>query len=319
MMLTANQDWWGGTPGLQEIMTIFHATNRDLVSSYEYNRVDAIITRELNAAQYRSGVSTLNITYRTRQLETLLFNNASYELQDVKVRKAIRFAINIEGLVNSSYLGMVSRSDTLMPQGTWMQGGVSSVLRQDVQRARALLAEAGWGNPNQDGVLTKVIDGGAKKLSLSFIVYDDGGDGARLSTAQQIAGMLSNVGIEARVISLPFADAQARLKAGSYNLALAAFSMDAVPDPGFLLISGNTANFMRYRSENMDKLFEGLRSALTKEKYTQKLYEIQARFVEDCPFVSLYYRNGAIITRQMFSTSRDLREPDILRGIEEVR
>lgn len=200
-----------------------------------------------------------------------------------------------------------------------MQGGVSSILRQDVERAKNLLAEAGWGNPNEEGILTQVIGGKAKKLSLSFIVYDENGDGARLSTAQQIAGMLHNVGIEARVINLPFSDAQARLKAGSYDLALAAFSMDAVPDPGFLLISGNTGNFMRYASDNMDKLFTQLRAALTREEYTQKLYEIQARFVEDCPFVSLYYRNGAIITRQMFSDARDLREPDILRGIEGSR
>ena len=42
---------------------------------------------------------------------------------------------------------------------------------------------------------------------------------------------------------------------------------------------------------------------------------IQAQFVEDCPLVSLYYRNGAIITRDMFTAARDLREPDVLRGI----
>lgn len=314
MMLTSNPDWWGGTLRIDEIMTIFHANNSDLVSSYEYNRVDAIMTRALNAAQYRSGVSTLNISYRTKQLETLLFSYRSYELEDAKVRKAIRFAINIESLANGSYMGMVIRSDTLMPVGTWMQGGVSSTLRQDTARARALLAEAGWGDPNEDGILTKMIDGKRKVLSLNMIVYDEGSDGARLATAHQIVVMLKEVGIEARVTSLPFADAQARLKAGNFDLAMVAFNMDAVPDPGFLLISGNTGNYMRYKSERMDQLFKELRTTMDKEKYIQKLYEIQAQFVEDCPLVSLYYRNGAIITRTMFTNARDLREPDVLRG-----
>lgn len=315
LMLTVNPEWWGGSLRLSEIMTVFHASQGDLMSSYEFNRVDAIVTRALNAAQYRSGVSTLNISYRTKQLETLLFNYKSYELEDPKVRKAIRFAINIETLAGSSYMGMVTRSDTLMPTGTWMQGGVRSVLRQDVERARQLLAEAGWGDPDEKGILTKMIDGTRKKLSLGFIVYDEGSDGARLSAAQQIAGMLKNVGIEARVTLLPFSEAQAKLKAGSFNLALAAFSMDSVPDPGFLLISGNTGNYMRYKSDRMDQLFKELRATLDKEEYIQKLYEIQAQFVEDCPLVSLYYRNGAIITRTMFSNARDLREPDPLRGI----
>ncbi len=315
MMLTANQDWWGGSLQIEDIMAVFHAGNSDLVSSYEYNRVDAILTRALNAAQYRSGVSTLNIPYRTKQLETLLFSYRSYELEDAKVRKAIRFAINIESLANGSYMGMVIRSDTLMPVGTWMQGGVSSTLRQDTARARTLLAEAGWGDPNEGGILTKMIDGKRKVLSLNMVVYDEGSDGARLSTAQQIAMMLMDVGIEARVTSLPFSDAQARLKAGNFDLALAAFNMDAVPDPGFLLISGNTGNYMRYKSERMDQLFKELRATMDKEMYIQKLYEIQAQFVEDCPLVSLYYRNGAIITRTMFTNARDLREPDVLRGI----
>ncbi len=315
LMLTANTAWWGGSLQLDEIMTIFHASQADLMNSYEFNRVDAILTRALNAAQYRSGVSTLNISYRTKQLETLLFNYQSYELADVKVRKAIRFAINIESLAGGSYMSMVTRSDTLMPTGTWMQGGVRSVLRQDTERARALLAEAGWSDPNEDGILTKMIDGTRKKLSLSFIVYDEGSDSARMAAAQQIASMLKTVGIEARVTVLPFSQAQAKLKAGTFDLALVAFNMDAVPDPGFLLISGNTGNYMRYKSERMDKLFSDLRSTLDRDAYMLKLYEIQAQFVEDCPLVSLYYRNGAIITRTMFTNARDLREPDPLRGI----
>ena len=317
MLLSANPNWRGGSLRLQEIMTVFHEGNNDLVSSYEYNRVDAIVTRSLNAAQYRSGVSTLNIPYRTKQLETLLFNYRSYELEDIRVRKAIRFAINIESMANSSYMGMVSRSDTLMPVGTWMQGGVSSTLRQDVDRAGSLLADAGWGDPNEDGILTKMINGKRKVLSLSLIVYDEGSDGARLSTAQQIEMMLGEVGIDARVISSSFSEAQAKLKAGSFDLALVAFNMDSVPDPGFLLISGNTGNYMRYKSERMDQLFTQLRETMGREEYIQKLYEIQAQFVEDCPLVSLYYRNGAIITRNMFTNARDLREPDVLRGTED--
>ena len=53
MLLSGYAGWWNGTPSVSEIMTIFHVTNRELISSYEYNRVDAILTRPLTAAQYR--------------------------------------------------------------------------------------------------------------------------------------------------------------------------------------------------------------------------------------------------------------------------
>ena len=32
--------------------------------------------------------------------------------------------------------------------------------------------------------------------------------------------------------------------------------------------------------------------------------------------ICLFFRNGAVITRRMYTTARNLREPDPLRGIE---
>ena len=124
------------------------------------------------------------------------------------------------------------------------------------------------------------------------------------------------VGIECKVETLTFADVKARLKAGNYDLAIAAFNMDAAPDPGFMLISGNTANYMRYNSKKMDSLFTTLRKSLDFNTYSQTLQEIQQLYWEDCPFICLYYRNGAILTRKMFTDARDVREPEVLRGVE---
>ena len=44
--------------------------------------------------------------------------------------------------------------------------------------------------------------------------------------------------------------------------------------------------------------------------------EIQSLFLEDCPFVCLYYRMGNVVTRFMYTTARDVREYELLRGIE---
>ena len=126
------------------------------------------------------------------------------------------------------------------------------------------------------------------------------------------------MGVECKVETLTYSDAKARLKAGNFDLALAAFNMDTAPDPGFLLISGNTGNYMRYNNKEMDKLFTTLRSnaCLDKNAYAGTLQQIQTLFWQDCPFVCLYYRNGSILTRKMFTDARDVREPEILRGVE---
>ncbi len=316
LWLSVNSAWWGGKPAITEISAMFHATNRELISSYEYNRVDAIVTRSMTAAQYRSGVSSLNLSYRTKQLETLMMNHRSYELADVKVRKAIRAALNLDGIMQNAYMGMAMRTDTPLPSGTWTYFGSDTAYRQNLDLANQLLDEAGWVDSNEDGIRDMVRDGKTVKLSLRFYAYEEQDNSVRANVAAQIASQLAAVGIEARLDMMTFKEVREKLEAGSFDLCMASFNMDMTPDPGFLLISGNTGNYARYNSKAMDKLFTELRAAVTKEAYQNKLFEIQALFTEDCPFLCLSYRSGAILTRRMFTRTRDIREPEVLKGIE---
>jgi ABC-type transport system substrate-binding protein len=109
---------------------------------------------------------------------------------------------------------------------------------------------------------------------------------------------------------------EAKLKAGSYALALVSYAMDVCPDPGFILMKGNTGNYVRYKSEKMDNLCKSLRTQVTQEGFRQKLMEIQTLFYEDCPFLCLYWRTGTVVSRYMYTTNRDVREYQLLRGIQ---
>ena len=44
--------------------------------------------------------------------------------------------------------------------------------------------------------------------------------------------------------------------------------------------------------------------------------EIQSLFAEDCPFICMYYRMGNVLSRNMYTTCRDVREYELLRGVE---
>ncbi|NLJ64737.1 MAG: peptide ABC transporter substrate-binding protein [Christensenellaceae bacterium] len=317
LILSANESWWRGKPKLSSIMAIFHVANRELISSFEYNRVDAIITRSLTAAQYRSSSSSLNMTYRTKQLETLLMNTRARELGDIRVRKAIRYAINIPDILNSVYMDMAQRTDTPMMPGTRYYNEEHEKFQFDPEKAKQLLSEAGWEDSDDDGIRDTVINGEKANLSLRFIVYEEPDNSVRMMAANTIASMLQNVGIATRIDLLSYDDARARLKASNFDLALAAFNMDMVPDPGFLLMTNNTCNYMRYSSDIMDRLFETLRKTMDKDEYRNVLFQIQSLFADDCPFMCLYYRKGAVLTRRLFTDARDIREPEVLRGIAE--
>lgn len=320
LYLSANENWWDGAPAVKNINVLFSETNKDLITDYEFNLLDAAITRSASAGQYRTGLTNLNITYRTRQLETILMNDHknSFPLNDVRVRKAIRYALDLDAIVNSVYMGMAQRTDTPIPSGIWLYND-SITHEYNPEKAKALLAEAGWVESlDDDDVLDKVVDGEMKRLRLAVHVYEEQTNSVRVQVANQIVSYLAAVGIEGHVEIESFASISNRLKNRNYDICIAAYQMDVIPDPGFLLMSANTGNYFGYKSSAMDSLFKQFRKEQDEFHFQQLLYQIQQQFYDDCPFICMHYRSGALLTRKVFTTVRDVREPEILRGIESV-
>lgn len=318
LYLSAFEKWHEPTPFVKEINVLFKETNREVITEYEFNRVDAAITRSASAGQYQTSLTNLNITYRTRQLETLQLNRSAFPLEDVNIRKAIRYAIDLDGICNLIYMGMAQRTDTPLPSGTWMYRDNDSAHVYNPEKARQLLKEAGWSYLDDDEILDKVVGDAVKHLQLRIHVYEEQDNSVRVQVAHMISDDLKAVGINAPVHTESFASIAERLQNRNYDMCIAAFQMDVAPDPGFLLMSANTGNYTGYRSSQMDKLFKELRTATDQSTYQNLLYQIQDLFIEDCPFICMYYRNGALLTRKVFTTVRDVREPEILRGIESV-
>lgn len=315
--LVANPNWWQAQPQVQELMFSFHETQKAIIESYEYARVDAAFTRSIASAQYKSGTASLSVSFRTNQLECLLMNNSSSELTK-EVRQAIRYLVDTSKIVSNVYSGLVTQTNMPFFPGTWMYNDtLSSYFTLSSTEARRLLEEAGWGDADENGIRDKLnSEGKLVNLHLRFYVYEEPENDVRMEAANQIADMLAAVGISTTVEPMTLPNLREKLSAGSYDLALVSFAMDPVPDPGFMLMRGNSGNYTRYRSEEITNLFEELRTKTTQSEYQQVLWQIQSRFAEDCPFLCLYWRMGNVLTRYMYTTVRDVREYELLRGIE---
>ena len=315
--LQANPRWWQAQPQVTELMFSFHDTQKAVIDSYEYARVDAVFSRSIASAQYKSGTSSLSIAYRTNQLECLLMNNSASELTK-EVRQAIRYVVDTAKIISNVYSGLVTATNLPLYPGTWMYNdSLSSYFTHNVEEAKRLLEAAGWGDSDEDGVLDRLnSEGKLARLHLRFYVYEEPENDVRVEAANLISDMLAEVGIDTSPEAMTMPNLKERLNAGSYDLALVAFAMDPVPDPGFMLMRGNSGNYTRYRSEPITELFEDLRIQTNQTAYQRVLWKIQSVFAEDCPFLCLYWRTGKILTRYMFTTARDVREYELLRGIE---
>jgi ABC-type transport system substrate-binding protein len=181
--LKANPNWWQTQPQVQEIMVSLFSSNKELITAYEYGRVDTAFTRSVAASQYKSGINSLSITYNTRQLETLLLNHTSYPLDDVNVRKAIRAAIDADLISTNVYMGMTVDADTPISSSSWLYYDQESTFKYNLELAQQLLAESGWSDLDNDGVLDKVIaEDKVKHLYLHLLVYEDPENDVRFET-----------------------------------------------------------------------------------------------------------------------------------------
>ena len=319
MWLSANTNWWKAQPQVREILFMFLNTPSAVVESYEFAQVEACFTRSVAGAQHKTGANSLTMSYRTNQLECLYMNNNSSELT-LEVRQAIRCLIDKNRLISNAYLGLAVPTNFPFFPGTWMYNeSLDDSFTRDVEEAKRLLAEAGWEDSDENGVLDRLdSNGDLRNLHLRFYYYEEPENDVREEAANIIVASLAEVGIECKVTPMTMSGLQDKVKNGSFDLALIAFAMDATPDPGFMLMSGNvkSGNYCRYKSSKMDELFNSLRKQTDLESYRLKLMDIQYQFYTDCPFVCLYYRTGNVISRYMYTSCRDIREYELLRGIE---
>lgn len=322
--LDYNPLWWKNAPQVKHVNFFCYPTPQKAMEKYEYANVDAVFTRSVAAAQYKNGTSSVSLDYRTSQLEVLILNESYAKLKSVNVRKAIRAAVNPDKIASSVYLGMVTRTDFPTIPGTWMYpDSFSSVFVTNAAEARRLMEEDGWGDSNEDGIWDKLTEDGTEllEMNLNLYVYEEPDNDVRIEAANLIKDQLDAVGFNVTVIVDTYTGMQDRLthSSGNCHLVLCSFSMDVCPDPGFLLTRGNTGNYGRYKSAQMDDLVKELRTCATKDAYQSKLMQIWALFVQDCPLICLYYRGGTVLSRLMYTTVRDIREYELMRGIEEFK
>jgi len=315
--LVSNKGWWKRAPQVTNIRASIYKDAEKALSAFDAQDVDVAMTRSINASRYSGSLNSFSLSARTRQLEVLLMNRAYKYLKSDEngknlVREAISYAINRSELISSVYQGMASVAYTPVPTGTWLSNESTIQDIYDPLMAESLLDQAGW-KMADDG---KRYKNGEKMENFRILVYDEPGSTVRTNAANKIAEQLNAVGIPAYVATWSRANVISKLQHADYSLALVAFNFDVAPDPGFTLTSTASCNYTRYRSDDMNDLLAQLRSSVNPADYQNAMSLIQDQFEQDIPYICLYWRSGALLSRSAFTDARDIRELELLRGVE---
>ena len=151
----ANADYWGGAPGVEQIVfrviaddsARFLALQAGDIDGFEQAVVEDLETAEASDDLYVVTRPGLNTGY-------LSFSYKIVEFQDVRVREALAHAINRQGLVDN-FLGKYGEVATnFLPPLIWGHDDTIVDWEYDPELSRQLLADAGF----PDGLSEVTID-----------------------------------------------------------------------------------------------------------------------------------------------------------------
>lgn len=226
-------------------------------------------------------------------LTYMMMHNEDPVLSDVRVRRAIAHALDRERIVEAKFGGRAVLATGLLPPSHWAYHGQVERYPHDPDKARALLDEAGY--PDPDG------PGGQPRLRLT---YKTSADQFRLAIARILARQLAEVGIEVEVRAFEFGTFFADIKKGNYQLASMQTADITEPDFYYAYFHSSripskkdpdTGNRWRYRSARVDELTERGRQVIDREQRIAIYAEVQEILAGELPIVPLWHEDSVVV------------------------
>jgi peptide/nickel transport system substrate-binding protein len=225
-------------------------------------------------------------------------------LRDLRVRKAIGYAIDRQAIVDYLRRGLAAPAAGILPPVSWAFEPNMFTFTYDPARARALLDEAGYADPDGDGPQPRFH----LTLKVSNVEFN------RLQSAV-IQQNLRAVGIALDVRTYEFTTLYADVLKGSFQLFTLQWVGGAVADPDILRRVFHSsqvppAGFNRgyFQNPTVDRLLDEA-AVTTDEDRRHKLYgEVQRLIAEEAPYISLWYKTNVAVAQ---STLTGIRIPPI--------
>ena len=312
---SVNPKFYGETPKIKKIIVKLIPNTGTLEANLRSGTIDLISSMGLaldQALAFDKKIKEEKLGY------TVLFQpSAVYEhidlnldnpaLKDVRVRKALHYAINKEDLVNALFEGKQQPAiHSVTPKDPWFTDDPTKVViyKYSKREADRLLDEAGW-KMGTDGIRAK--DG--KKLS--FTLMTTAGNKTRELVQVYLQNQWKQVGIEVNSKNEPARVffGETTKKRGFDSMSLFAWVSSPENSPKSTFTSKNipTAkngysgqNYMGWKNAKVDVLLENLDTEFKPEKRIEMMHEVLKYYTDEVPVLPLYYRSDvAVIPNQM--------------------
>ena len=291
IVLEANPLYFEGRPYLDGIV---YRIIPDPATMFLELKAGGIDYMGLTPIQYNRQTETYKMRRDFRKYQYLAFaytylgyNLKDWKFQDVRVRQAISYALDKEEIIQGVQLGLgIIATGPYKPDTIWYNPNVAQY-PYDPEKARKLLAEAGWGNERKDGILRK--DG----KPFEFLILTNQGNEARAKCAEIIQRRLAAVGIAVKIRTVEWAAfINNFIDQKNFEAVILGWTLGQDPDLYDIWHSSKVGpkelNFISYQNKEVDSLLEKGRYTFD-QKVRKACYDrIQVILAEEQPYTFLY-------------------------------
>jgi peptide/nickel transport system substrate-binding protein len=297
LVLEANPGYWDRPPAVERIIMrpIPEAQTRvNLLETGEAHVVSQVPPQDLS--RLRNNTAVRIDVPATTSWQYIALDNQKPPFDDLKVRQALNSAVDKQQIVDRILFGVGRVADSPIGSGYRMHVAVGAYA-YDPNRARQLLAEAGW-KAGADGILEK--DG--RKLSATLLA-PTGGYAGWSGIVQAVQSYAKAVGIDVKILEQEWATyLQTSRKAPSerqFEMALLSWGT-ADPDSGMGLtlrsknVPPTGSNVALYKNARVDDNLDKGGAAIKLEERMPFYKDAQETVMQDAPWLFLAERREAV-------------------------
>ena len=225
--------------------------------------------------------------------------------EDKRVRQALAYALDHKEMLDNILFGMYQPGQGIFHPTAWMAADpMPEPYQRDLDKAEALLDEAGWDDSDGDGIRDKEINGRLEPFQFTMMVPSASETGLKI--AEMYKGNLDQIGIICDIKPTEFTVMQENAGTHKFQALMAAFGTGTDPSTGKNLwtttaLEQDGRNYSQYSNPDVDRWFEEAEKTFDREERAEYYGKIHTQLWEDQPFLWLYYRSS------FYGFNKDLR------------
>jgi peptide/nickel transport system substrate-binding protein len=289
VVVTRNDDYWAAKPKVERVRfaVVPDTTTRALElrkgsADIEVNSLTADMVQSLRSD------SRLKIQQAPgTSVQYLGFNLRDSVLSDIRIRQAIAYAIDVAPIIHYLWRDTVRPTPSVIPMLHWAYDSNLHPYPHDPQKARDLLAQAGYSN--------------ASGRRLHLVIKTSTEETSRL-IAVILQQQLHEVGVDLEIRTFEFATFYADVVKGAFQIYILRWVGGSNQDPEIFeyifdsqSFAPRRANRSYYSNPQVDAWIEEARTELDQSKRKELYARIQEQVLNDLPSLNLFSLDNVIV------------------------